>query len=121
MSPTETDLSLVQRPVSRANGLANAHYINPQVYAEESQALLCKQRAGLAVAATIPNPGDAIPLTFLDIPLLLLRDQLVIPLLLLRDQKGHVRVLQNTCRHRGMILLQELHTIKEVIRCPYHS
>ena len=110
MSPTETDLSLVQRPVSWANGLANAHYINPQVYAEESQALLCKQRAGLAVAATIPNPGDAIPLTFLDIPLLLLR-----------DQKGHVRVLQNTCRHRGMILLQELHTIKEVIHCPYHS
>jgi hypothetical protein len=41
MSPTEPDLSLVQRPMSRTNGLANAHCINPQLYAEESQALLC--------------------------------------------------------------------------------
>ena len=62
------------------------------------------------MAASIPNPGDAIPLTFLGIPLLLLR-----------DQKGHVRGFQNTCRHRGMILLHEPRTIKGVIRCPYHS
>ena len=46
MSPTETELSLVQRPVSRLIGLANVHYINPQVYAEKSQALLCKQWSG---------------------------------------------------------------------------
>ena len=62
------------------------------------------------MATSIPNPGDAIPLTFFGIPLLLLR-----------DQKGHLRVFQNTCRHREMILLQEPRTIKGVIRCPYHS
>jgi choline monooxygenase len=110
MSPTEPDLSLVHRPMSRTNGLANAHCINPQLYAEESQALLCKQWAGPAMATSIPNPGDAIPLTFFGIPLLLLR-----------DQKGHVRVFQNTCRHRDMILLQEPRTITGLIRCPYHS
>jgi choline monooxygenase len=107
MSPTEPDLSLVHRPMSRTNGLANAHCINPQLYAEESQALLCKQWAGPAMATSIPNPGDAIPLTFFGIPLLLLR-----------DQKGHVRVFQNTCRHRDMILLQEPRTITGLIRCP---
>jgi phenylpropionate dioxygenase-like ring-hydroxylating dioxygenase large terminal subunit len=43
------------------------------------------------------------------------------PLLLLRDKQGAVRVYQNTCRHRGMILISEPSKIKGVIRCPYHS
>jgi phenylpropionate dioxygenase-like ring-hydroxylating dioxygenase large terminal subunit len=105
-----TDLSAVRRPITQAQGLPNAHYVDPQIYEEEKQALLVGQWAGLAVAADVPDAGDALPITFLDIPLLLIR-----------DKQGTVRVFQNTCRHRGMILVEEPRKIEGAIRCPYHS
>ncbi|MFO7757184.1 MAG: SRPBCC family protein [Roseovarius sp.] len=105
-----TDLGAVRRDVAQANGLPNAHYIDPGVFEEEKQALLFSQWAGLAVAADVPGPGDAKPLEFLGMPLLLLRD---------RD--GGVRVFQNICRHRGMILVDAPRKIEGAIRCPYHS
>ena len=105
-----TDLSRVKEPLSTANGLPNAHYIDPAVFAEERDALLFGQWAGLAVTADVPEAGDAKPITFMGMPLLLLRDR--------NDQ---VRVFQNTCRHRGMILVEEPRKIEGAIRCPYHS
>ena len=105
-----SDLSAVRQPLDRANGLPNAHYTDPQVIAEEGRALLMGQWAGLAVAADVPEVGDAVPITFLDIPLLLLR-----------DRQGQVRVFQNICRHRGMILVDAPRKIEGAIRCPYHS
>lgn len=110
MSATITDLSAVRTSVDKANGLPNAHYIDPAIYAEERQALLYTQWAGLSVAADVPEPGDAKPIEFLGMPLLLLR-----------DKDGDVRVFQNICRHRGMILVEEPRKIEGAIRCPYHS
>ena len=103
-------LAAVQQPVDRANGLPNPHYIDPDVYAAENQQLLFKEWAGLATGADVPEPGDAKPIDFLGIPLLLLR-----------DRQGQVRVYQNTCRHRGMILVDAPRKIEGAIRCPYHS
>ena len=108
--PHLTDLSRVKEPLGTANGLPNAHYIDPAVFAEERDALLFGQWAGLAVGADVPEAGDAKPITFMGMPLLLLRDR--------NDQ---VRVFQNTCRHRGMILVEEPRKIEGAIRCPYHS
>jgi len=105
-----TDLSTVRRSVDTAHGLPNAHYTDPAVIAEENDALLLRQWAGLAVGAEVPENGDAVPLSFLGIPLLLIR-----------DRTGTVRVFQNICRHRGMILVQEPRKIEGAIRCPYHS
>ncbi|MFU1476719.1 aromatic ring-hydroxylating oxygenase subunit alpha [Roseovarius sp. C7] len=107
---TVTDLSNVRTDVARANGLPNAHYVDPGVFEEEKQAVLFANWSGLAVAADVPEPGDAVPLEFMGMPLLLLRD---------RD--GAVRVFQNICRHRGMILVEEPRKIEGAIRCPYHS
>lgn len=105
-----TDLRAVRRPVQNAQGLPNAHYIDPAVYEEEKHAVLFANWAGLAVASQVPEPGDALPLTFLDIPLLLIR-----------DADGQVRVFENICRHRGMILVSDARKIEGAIRCPYHS
>ena len=105
-----TDLSSVRRPVAQANGLPNAHYIDEAVFAEERDAILYATWAGLAVGADVPEPGDAKPIEFLGLPLLLIR-----------DKAGAVRVFQNTCRHRGMILVSEPRKIEGAIRCPYHS
>ena len=110
MASTPTDLSAVRQSIETALGLPNAHYTDPAMHAEEAQALLLDGWAGLAVTADVPEPGDAVPLDFLGIPLLLLR-----------DRSGTVRVFQNICRHRGMILVDEPRKIEGAIRCPYHS
>ncbi|MFT4962114.1 MAG: choline monooxygenase [Paracoccaceae bacterium] len=110
MSTNSTDLTQVRRPIHQANGLPNAHYTAPAVYEEEKTALLASQWAGLAVAADVPEAGDAVPITFLDMPLLLIR-----------DKTGQIRVFQNICRHRGMILVEKPRKIEGAIRCPYHS
>lgn len=110
MTAIVTDLGHVRRPVDRANGLPNAHYTDPHVFEEEKHALLFSQWAGLAVAADVPGPGDAVPLDFVGMPLLLIR-----------DKEGKVRVFQNICRHRGMILVDAPRKIEGAIRCPYHS
>lgn len=110
MTNSPTDLASVRRPIEEAHGLPNAHYIDPGIFAEERQSVLFDNWAGLAVAADVPEVGDAVPLTFLGMPLLLVR-----------DKSGAVRVFQNTCRHRGMILLEEPRKIEGAIRCPYHS
>jgi len=110
MASTPTDLSAVRQSIETALGLPNAHYTDPALHAEETRALLLDGWAGLAVTADVPEPGDAIPLEFIGIPLLLLR-----------DRSGTVRVFQNICRHRGMILVEEPRKIEGAIRCPYHS
>lgn len=103
-------LDAVQRPIETANGLPNAHYIDPAVFEVEKHAVLCANWAGLAVASDVPEAGDAKPMEFLGMPLLLVR-----------DRAGQVRVFQNICRHRGMILVSEPRKIEGAIRCPYHS
>ena len=110
MTAPLTDLSHVRRPVSEAQGLPNPHYIDSQVYNEEKHAVLFSSWSGLAVAADVPEIGDAVPLTFVGMPLLVIR-----------DKSNTVRVFQNTCRHRGMILVEEPRKIEGAIRCPYHS
>ncbi|GGH19967.1 Phenylpropionate dioxygenase, large terminal subunit [Cribrihabitans marinus] len=110
MPSTPTTLADVRQPIERANGLPNAHYTDPGVFAEENQALIADGWAGLAAEGDVPTPGDAVPLTFLGMPLLLLR-----------DRAGTVRVFQNICRHRGMILVDAPRKIEGAIRCPYHS
>lgn len=105
-----TGLEDVQAPIERARGLPNAHYTDPATIAEETRAVLADTWAGLAVGADVPAPGDAVPISFLGQPLLLLR-----------DEAGQVRVFQNICRHRGMILVSAPRRIEGAIRCPYHS
>lgn len=110
MDPNVTDLSRVRRPIAEAHGLPNAHYTDPGVFDEEKHALLFDEWSGLAAAADVAEIGDAVPLSFLGMPLLLIR-----------DRQNSVRVFQNICRHRGMVLISEPRKIEGAIRCPYHS
>ena len=91
-------------------GLPNAHYTDPATIEAESRACLLTTWAGLAVASDVPEPGDAVPIDFLGIPLLLIR-----------TREGAVKVFQNVCRHRGMILVTEPKKVEGAIRCLYHS
>ncbi len=109
-SVAPTDLSGVTVDVAKARGLPNAHYIDADVFAEEAQALLFDNWSGVGFAKDLPETGDAMPIDFLGVPLLALR-----------DAQENVRVYQNTCRHRGMILVDKPGNIRGTIRCPYHS
>ncbi|MEO9821656.1 MAG: aromatic ring-hydroxylating dioxygenase subunit alpha [Paracoccaceae bacterium] len=106
----QTNLHAVRRPIDHANGLSNAHYTDDGIYLEERDSLVFENWAGLGVEAEVPDTGDTKPVTFMGLPLMLLR-----------DKSGVVRVFQNICRHRGMILVDAPRNIEGAIRCPYHS
>jgi phenylpropionate dioxygenase-like ring-hydroxylating dioxygenase large terminal subunit len=106
----KTDLSDVIKPINLARGLPNSHYIDDAVFAEERHSVLFHNWSAVGFAKDVAQKGDAKPIDFLGMPLLMLR-----------DGAGAVRVYQNTCRHRGMILVSEPGNIRGTIRCPYHS
>ena len=110
MTAIDTILADVQKPTAQARGLPNAHYTDAACFEEERAALFDNGWAGLAVASEVPEAGDAVPINFLGVPLLLIRG---------KDRA--VRVFQNICRHRGMILVDAPRKIEGAIRCPYHS
>ena len=105
-----SDLSSVLRPVETAHGLPNRHYTSAEVFEAEKEPLWFSTWAGICVASEVPGAGDAKPV-----------DYLGVPLFVLRGRDGVVRVFQNICRHRGMILVTEPRRIEGAIRCPYHS
>jgi len=111
--PKDRDLNVldaVRAPIESARGLPNSHYTDPATIAEENEAVLRRTWAGLAVGGDVPEPSDCKPIEFLGQPLLLVR-----------DKDGTLRVFENICRHRGMILVEEPRKIEGAIRCPYHS
>lgn len=104
------ELNDVLKPVDQARGLPNAHYVDPDTFAEERDSVLFANWAGIGFGKDIPAHGDAMPVDFLGMPLVAVR-----------DKDGSINVFQNTCRHRGMTLVQEKGRVRGTLRCPYHS
>lgn len=107
---TQDALASVLADANTPRGLPNEHYVDPSIFDEEKHSVLFKNWTGIGFGKDIPDIGDAKPIEFLGTPLLMVRN---------RD--GAVGVFQNTCRHRGMILVSEPKKISGAIRCPYHS
>ena len=105
-----TAFDAVLAGIESARGLPNGCYTDPAFHAAEKRVLFGQTWAGLEFASEVPAPGDAKPVEFLGQPLLVLR-----------DRSGRLRVFQNICRHRGMILVDRPRNIPGAIRCPYHS
>ena len=105
-----TDLERVLADVTEARGLPNGFYVDEEVHGAERRILFHDTWGGLDFASEVPMPGDAKPV-----------DYLGMPLLMLRDRSGKLRVFHNICRHRGMILVDEPRRIAGALRCPYHS
>lgn len=105
-----SELKQVLQPVTTARGLPNAHYSDAKMHSVEKDKLFFSNWAALGYAKDLPEPGYAMPVEFLGLPLLIVR-----------DKENETRVFQNTCRHRGMILVEKAGPLKGAIRCPYHS
>ena len=110
----DTDLSdalaAVAQPVAQASGLPSALYTDPAALAAERRRIFYAGWICAGTGGDVPGPGDACPV-----------DVLGVPLFLMRGRDGVLRVFQNVCRHRGMILVDRPRTIAGAIRCPYHS
>ena len=103
-------LDQVLMPINQAKGLQNAHYTDHTVFEKEKRRVMFGNWCGVGFGKDVPNPGDVKPIEFLGVPLLIVR-----------DQDGELRVFENICRHRGMILVDEQKNFRGPIRCPYHS
>ncbi|AXE61977.1 aromatic ring-hydroxylating dioxygenase subunit alpha [Candidatus Thioglobus sp. NP1] len=105
-----SNLDSVLTSTAMAKGLPNEHYISDAVFDEEKKAILFNNWSAIGFGKDIPNTGDIKPMSFVDMPLLMAR-----------DENNNINVFQNTCRHRGMILIEEPKNLSGLITCPYHS
>lgn len=103
-------LSSVIQPLNLATGLPNSCYIEADEFEREKRSILFDSWLGIGFAKDVPSAGDIKPINFLGIPLLVARNEV-----------GGVNIFQNTCRHRGMILVHESAKARKLVRCPYHS
>ena len=103
-------LDVVSNSIEKAHGLPNECYLEGEYTAIERKKLFEDRWVAVGVASSLPKPGDAKPF-----------DLLGIPLIILRDKDNTIRVFHNVCSHRGYKLLHKACTLKNVLRCPYHS
>jgi len=103
-------LQKVLAPIEQASGLPNSCYVDAASFQLEQERLFARQWAAIGFASDVPEPGCVWPVSFLDRPLFMLR-----------DRAGEVRVFDNVCQHRGMILIAEPKKLAGPITCPYHA
>ena len=113
-TPVGSDLGLSQLLQSAASSqscaLPNLVYTDSSAFEFERDHVLARSWAAIGYASDLPAPGFAVPVNFMGLPLLIVRD---------RD--GALKVFHNVCSHRGMVLVREPARLRAVIRCPYHS
>ena len=103
-------IEAVVKPIEEANGLPNECYTSSEYLGIEREKVFKDKWTVIGVGSSIPMPGDARPYNLLGIPLIILR-----------DKEHRIRVFHNVCSHRGFKLLDKPCSLKNVIRCPYHS
>jgi len=103
-------IEAVDRPIEAANGLPNECYTSSDYLDFEKNRIFFDKWTVIGVGSSIPNPGDVRTYNLLGIPLILIR-----------DKNMKIRVFHNVCSHRGFKLIDKNCTLKNVIRCPYHS
>ncbi len=103
-------LANVRQTINKARGLPNDFYTSQEVFAYEKENFFFKGWFAVCSRHKLSVPGAVYPITFFDLPLLVVR-----------DKDDVIRVFQNTCRHRGMILVDEPTKTNGIVRCPYHS
>src|SRR5882672_10758412 len=99
----------VRRPLLDAETLPAWCYTSQDFYKREVERIFMKVWNFVGSADQIANPGDYFTLTFVGVPLIILR-----------DHEGTIRAFANSCRHRGSELLSASGNCKLIV-CPYHS
>ena len=103
-------IKAISKPIEEAHGLPNECYTSSEYLMIEKEKVFKDKWSVIGVGSSVPNHGDALPY-----------DLLGIPLIILRDKENKIRVFHNVCSHRGYKLLSKPCSLKNVLRCPYHS
>jgi phenylpropionate dioxygenase-like ring-hydroxylating dioxygenase large terminal subunit len=104
--------------VEKAEILPADAYVSEQFWEFEKHAIFSREWLCVGHVNEVPNPGDHLPLTMLEEPILLLR-----------DDAGTVRVLSAICQHRGHPIFGGLAQRAgdapclnaKALVCPYHN
>ncbi len=106
----KSKLEVISNSIEKAHGLPNECYLGGDYTKIERKKIFEDKWVVIGVASSVPNQGDTKPF-----------DLLGIPLMIIRDKNNQVRVFHNVCSHRGYKLINENCSLKNVLRCPYHS
>ena len=110
-TPKKNHLKECIKPIHEARGVPNDYYVRQECFEMEGEHLFNKGWFAVGFVKDLPLAGSVKPVNYFKNPFLLIRSK--------QDQK--IRVFQNVCRHRGMILIEEPTVLKGAIRCSYHS
>jgi choline monooxygenase len=103
-------IKAVSKPIEQANGLPNECYTSHEYLKFEKEKIFKDKWTVIGAGSLVPGPGDAYPYNLLGMPLIILR-----------DKENRIKVFHNVCSHRGFKLLNKPCSLKNVLRCPYHS
>lgn len=98
-----------RRPFAKAETLPPECYYSKEFYEIEIEKIFKKAWNFIGRADHIPKPGDYFTLTFIDTPLIIIR-----------DRTGELKCFANTCRHRGAKLVEGTGNTRALV-CPYHG
>ncbi len=96
----DTDRGLISREIFTAK----------DIFDEEVERVFTRAWLFVGHESQIPNPGDYFT-----------SRMGTEPVILTRDKKGVIHVFLNSCRHRGMKVVQYDHGNTQLFTCPYHS
>lgn len=112
LAQTGTVESTLQTMAENLNdGLLPARiFSDPEIFELEIERLFVKTWLFVGHESEIPTPGDYV-----------LRRMAGESVLLVRGKDGRIRVLVNTCRHRGNLVCRAERGKAESFQCPYHG
>ena len=96
------DSEIAHSPISR--------YTSPERFEREKVLIFKRKPTVVAQSSELEGPRAFLTKRFLDLPILLTR-----------DDDGKVHAFLNVCRHRGATLERETSGCKRVFTCPYHA
>jgi choline monooxygenase len=108
---TASVIDAMNQPSDKAICLPGWAYANPEFLREEFARIFRRSWVNIGYGYQVATPGQILPITVADQPLLLVR-----------DLQGRLRVFHNVCRHRGALLVGEGDPrAVRAITCPYHA
>jgi|GEM_PF-1134365 len=94
---------------NQAHGLPNYYYTDPQILAQEFQAIFQRTWQIVGRQEQLVNSGDYLTCEVAGEPLVVVR-----------NQEGQLHAMHNVCAHRGMRLAEGQGNYKRLF-CPYHG
>ncbi|MBA3055423.1 MAG: Rieske 2Fe-2S domain-containing protein [Sphingomonadales bacterium] len=85
-------------------------YTDPEIFAQEMEAIFHRGWSFVAHDSEVPNNGDFV-----------VRKVGTQSLIVVRDSKGEIRIHYNRCSHRGAVLCQTSSGHRSRLTCPYHA